>query len=149
VEVLRLPRTLTAALTVLERGRLSPPLRALAARTRAPHVRHGRAVPRGRRYRLGPIIGKAGASTGGTDEQRAARDRGELVAGAQIGVKRQDSMLLYTTVDEQSGSGWRARGMPSTTMVPRLRRCRLIFVHSVNLRCAVRVVTPNASWRWR
>jgi hypothetical protein len=112
--------------------------------------------PEVRRYRLGPIIGKAGASTGGTDEQRAARDRGELVAGAHIGVKRQDSMLLYTTVDEQSGI-WRARGMPSTTMVPRLRRCRLIFVHSVklifvhsvNLRCAVRVVTPNASWRWR
>lgn len=52
-----------------------------------------------RRYRLGPIIGKAVMSAGGTAEDHAAAARGELVPGTSIGVQREELLLLYTVTD--------------------------------------------------
>ncbi|GAA0911052.1 hypothetical protein [Pseudonocardia zijingensis] len=56
--------------------------------------------PEVRKYRLGPIIGRSVVARG-TEEQREAVARGELVPGSHIGVKREALMLLYTTVSEQ------------------------------------------------
>jgi hypothetical protein len=50
--------------------------------------------------RLGPICGQLAAAIS-TPEQRAALERGELPPGTQIGVKREELMLLYTAVDHR------------------------------------------------
>lgn len=53
--------------------------------------------PEVRRYQLGPICGRlvAGMTTA---EQRSRLTRGELPPGTQIGVRREDLLLLYTAV---------------------------------------------------
>lgn len=57
--------------------------------------------PEVRRHRLGPIIGRVGATAGGTPAEAAAMQRGELPHGVAFGVRREDLMLLYTTVGSQ------------------------------------------------
>ncbi|MEU4518870.1 hypothetical protein AB0F52_09140 [Amycolatopsis sp. NPDC024027] len=52
--------------------------------------------PEVRRYRLGPIIGRAVAAAGGTAEDHVAAASGELVPGTSINVQREELMLLYT-----------------------------------------------------
>jgi hypothetical protein len=56
--------------------------------------------PEVRRYRLGPICGRIGASLA-TAEQQARFERGELTPGTAVGVQRDDLLLLYTTVDHE------------------------------------------------
>jgi hypothetical protein len=57
--------------------------------------------PEVRRYRLGPVFGRAGGVSASTPQQQAAFDRGELPPGSHIGVRRKSLNLLYTTVGRE------------------------------------------------
>jgi hypothetical protein len=54
--------------------------------------------PEVRGLRLGPICGKMAGVAAHSDEDLAAFQRGVLPAGAQLGVKREHLLLLYTTL---------------------------------------------------
>lgn len=56
--------------------------------------------PEIRRHRLGPICGRIAAAMV-TPDQRSRLAGGELVPGTHIGVRREDLLLLYTTVDHE------------------------------------------------
>ena len=49
---------------------------------------------------LGPICGRLTASLA-TPEQQVRIARGELIPGTQVGVEREDLLLLYTTVGHE------------------------------------------------
>lgn len=53
-----------------------------------------------RRYQLGPICGRMTGSMA-TPDQQARMAAGELIPGSHVGVRREDLLLLYTTVGHE------------------------------------------------